>query len=131
MPQNPSKHVRVLAVDDSPAFLSTLCSFFQDDPVFDIVATAYNGRDALSAVERYRPHVVLMDLQMPEMNGLEATTEIRKRFPEIPVIILTGHDLPILREACKESGAYAVLTKAQLGREVYALLIASSRGCED
>ena len=67
---------------------------------------------------------------MPEMNGLEATTELRKRFPEIPVIILTAHDLPVLHEACKESGAYAVLTKAQLGREVYGLLIASSRACE-
>ena len=62
MPQVTGKHVRVLAVDDSPAFLNTLCTFLEDDPTFEIVATAQNGEEALSAVERWHPQVVLMDL---------------------------------------------------------------------
>lgn len=122
MPQIAAKHIRVLAVDDSPAFLHTLCCFLEGDPIFEIIATAHSGQEALSAVERWRPHVVLMDLQMPKMNGLEATVELHQHFPELPVIILTAHDLPTLREACRKHGAYAFITKAQLSKELPALL---------
>ena len=122
MPQLEGKHVRVLAVDDSPAFLNTLCTFLEGDPIFEIVATAQNGEEALSAVEQWRPQVVLMDLQMPKMNGLEATVELHQHYPELPVIILTAHDLPILRETCMKHGAYAFLTKGQLSQHLPALL---------
>lgn len=122
MPQIAAKHVRVLAVDDSPTFLHTLCSFLEGDPIFEIVATAQNGREALAAVKRCRPQVVLMDLQMPEMNGLEATVELHHHFPELPVIILTTHDLPTLREACIKHGAYGFVTKARLIQQLPALL---------
>ena len=122
MPQIEPKHGRVLAVDDSPAFLHTLCSFLEGDPVFEIVATAHSGQEAISAVKRSSPHVVLMDLQMPGMNGLEATVELHQHFPELPVIILTAHDLPMLREACREHGAYAFVTKGQLSRHLAPLL---------
>ena len=118
MPQVTGKHVRVLAVDDSPAFLNTLCTFLEDDPTFEIVATAQNGEEALSAVERWHPQVVLMDLQMPKMNGLEATVELHQHYPELTVIILTAHDLPTLRDACIQHGAYGFVTKGQLGRQL-------------
>jgi len=122
MPQIEPKLGRVLAVDDSPAFLHTLCSFLEGDPVFEIVATAHSGQEAIGAVKRSSPHVVLMDLQMPGMNGLEATVELHQHFPELPVIILTAHDLPMLREACREHGAYAFVTKGQLSRHLPPLL---------
>jgi CheY-like chemotaxis protein len=122
MPQIEAKHVRVLAVDDSPAFLHMLCSFLEGDPIFEIVATAQSGQEALGAVKRWSPHVVVMDLQMPGMNGLEATVELHQHFPELPVIILTAHDLPTLREACREHGAYAFVTKGQLSQHLPALL---------
>ena len=123
MPQTAAKNVRVLAVDDSPAFLQTLCSFLEGDPMVQVVATAHSGREALSAAALWRPHVVLMDLQMPEMNGLEATTKLHEHFPELPVIILTAHDLPTLRDACKKHGVYAFVTKAQLSQRLPSLLI--------
>ena len=122
MPQITVKHVRVLAVDDSPAFLNTLCSFLAGDPIFEIVATAQNGEEALSAVERCRPQLVLMDLQMPKMNGLEATMELHQHHPELPVIILTAHELPTLREACIKHGAYGFVTKAKLSQQLPGLL---------
>jgi len=122
MPQITAKHVRVLAVDDSPAFLSTLCSFLAGDPIFEIVATARNGEEALSAVEQWHPQIVLMDLQMPRMNGLEATVELHQHHPELPVIILTAHDLPTLREACIKHGAYGFVTKAKLSQQLPGLL---------
>jgi len=126
MPQIIGKHVRVLAVDDSPAFLNTLCTFLEGDPVFEIVATAQNGEEALSAVERWRPQVVLMDLQMPKMNGLEATVELHQHYPELTVIILTAHELPTLREACIKHGAYGFVTKARLGQQLPGLLAKAS-----
>ena len=126
MPQIDAKHVRVLAVDDSPAFLHTLCSLLEGDPIFEIVATAQSGREALSAVKQCCPQVVLMDLQMPEMNGLEATVELHNFFPELPVIILTAHDLPTLREACIKHGAYGFVTKARLSQQLPALLARAS-----
>jgi CheY-like chemotaxis protein len=129
MPRIAAKHVRVLAVDDSPAFLHTLCSFLEGDPIFEIVATAQSGREALSAVKRCCPQVVLMDLQMPEMNGLEATVELHHYFPELPVIILTAHDLPTLPDACREHGAYAFLAKGQLSQHLPALLAKAFLSC--
>lgn len=123
MPQIEAKHIRVLAVDDSPAFLHTLCSFLEEYPIFEIVATAQSGQGALGAAKRSCPHVVLMDLQMPGMNGLEATVELHQHFPDLPVIILTAHDLPTLREACRKHGAYAFLTKNQLSQHLPALLL--------
>ncbi|HEY2235493.1 MAG TPA: response regulator [Candidatus Angelobacter sp.] len=131
MPQIEAQHVRVLAVDDSPTFLHTLCSFFEGDPLFEIVATAQSGREALSALKRCCPQVVLMDLQMPEMNGLEATIEIHQYFPGLPVIILTAHDLPTLHDACREHGAYAFLAKGQLSQRLPALLAKFSPRCLD
>jgi two-component system response regulator DegU len=122
MPQITAKHVLVLAVDDSPAFLDTLCCFLKGDPTFEIVATAQNGEEALSAVERWHPQVVLMDLQMPRMNGLEATAELHQHYPELPVIILTAHELPTLREACIKHGAYGFVTKAKLSQQLPGLL---------
>jgi len=122
VPQIEPKHGRVLAVDDSPAFLHTLCTFLEADPVFEIVPTAQSGQEALGAVTRSSPDVVLMDLQMPGMNGLEATVELHQHFPELPIIILTAHDLPMLREACMEHGAYAFVTKGQLSQHLPALL---------
>jgi CheY-like chemotaxis protein len=122
MPQIEAKRVRVLAVDDSPAFLHTLCCFLEDDPIFEIVATAQSGQEALGAAKSSCPHVVVMDLQMPGMNGLEATVQLHQHYPELPVIILTAHDLPTLREACRKHGAYAFLTKGQLSQHLPALL---------
>lgn len=129
MPPKKAKHVPVLAVDDSPAFLRTLCMFLEGDPIFKIVATARSGRDAISAVELCHPKLVLMDLQMPEMNGLEATAKLHQHFPDLPVIILTSHDFPIAREACIKHGAYGFVLKGQIGDQLPALLVKATRHC--
>ena len=84
---------RVLAIDDSPEFLSSLQSFFESTPDFDLVGTARSGPEALVLAQELRPDLVLMDLQMAGMNGLEATSKIRRRFPEITVVIVTVHEM--------------------------------------
>ena len=117
-----TRRARVLAVDNSPAFLCTLSSFFENDPNIDLVATATSGQEALAAVAELRPDLVLMDLQMPGMNGLQATEELSRRFPDIPVVVLTAYDMPRLQQVCKESGAREVATKGRLSQELPAVL---------
>src|SRR5689334_25418075 len=85
------RHSRVLAIDDSPEFLSSLQSFFETTPDFCLVGAARSGSEALALAQELRPDLVLMDLQMAGMNGLEATSKIRHRFPEITVVIVTAH----------------------------------------
>jgi CheY-like chemotaxis protein len=117
-----ARQIRVLVVDDSSAFLSTLCSLLQDDPNIELVAGARSGLEALAAVEELHPDLVFMDLQLPELNGLEVTAKLRGRFPNVPVVMMTAHDIPGLREICKHWGAYAFATKGRLLQELSAIL---------
>ncbi|HET9839570.1 MAG TPA: response regulator [Candidatus Angelobacter sp.] len=118
MPPSAVRYARVLAIDDSPEFLSILNVFFDANPDLKLVGTAQNGREALRLVEELHPDLVLMDLQMAEMNGLEATSEIRSRFPEIEVVIVTAHDIPGLRQVCCDNGASDFIAKPRLHREL-------------
>jgi CheY-like chemotaxis protein len=122
MLQSAAKYLRILVVDDSPAFVRTLCAFFENDPKVEIVGTASSGHQALVTVGELQPDLVLMDLQMPGMNGLEATKVLSRRFPAIPVVMVTAHDMPGLRQVCKDGGAYDFATKDRLSVELPAIL---------
>jgi CheY-like chemotaxis protein len=122
MLQCAAKYLRILVVDDSPAFVRTLCAFFENDPNVEIVGTASSGHQALVAVGELHPHVVLMDLQMPGMSGLETTKVLSRLFPTIPVVMVTAHDMPGLRQVCKDSGAYDFATKDRFSTELPAIL---------
>jgi CheY-like chemotaxis protein len=122
MLQIAARQIRVLVVDDCAAFLSTLCSLLQDDPHVAVVAGASNGLEALAAVEELQPDLVFMDIQLPELNGLEATAKLRCRFPNLPVVMMTAHELPGLREVCKDWGAQAFTTKGRLLQDLSAIL---------
>jgi DNA-binding NarL/FixJ family response regulator len=116
------KYLRILVVDDSPAFVRTLCAFFENYPNVEIVGTASSAHQALVTVGKLQPDLVLMDLQMPGMNGLEATKVLSRRFPAIPVVMLTSHDMAGLRQDCKDSGAYEFAAKERLSIELPAIL---------
>ena len=112
------KPARVLAIDDSPEFLSSLQSFFETTPDFCLVGTAQSGCEGLELAQKLHPDLVLMDLQMAGMNGLEATAEIRRRFPEMAIVIITAHEMPGLRQICHRNGACAVVRKSRLHQEL-------------
>lgn len=118
MLQTAARHVKVLAVDDSPAFLRTLILFLQTDPSVGAVTTATSGEEALAVVQVSHPDVVLMDLQMARKNGLEAAAELRARYPDIPVVILTAHQMRGLRDLCRRNGALEMIPKSELAREL-------------
>lgn len=118
MSQSALRCVRVVAIDDSPEFLSSLQSFFETTPDFQLVATAQDGQGALALAEQFHPDLALIDLQMAGMSGLEATQEIRRRFPEIVVVIITGHELPGLRQICHNHGACDLVKKSRLYQDL-------------
>jgi DNA-binding NarL/FixJ family response regulator len=85
-------HIRVLIVDDDPLVRTALSHFVSRDPDIDVIGEAETGREAVTFVEKDRPDVIMMDVQMPEMNGIEATTAIAQRWPDIRILAVTTLD---------------------------------------
>ena len=110
--------IRILAVDDHSIFRQGIVWLLDDQADMQLVAEASNGREAIQQFRAHRPDVTLMDLQMPEMNGLDAVIAIRGEFPEAKIIVLTTYtgDVQVLRAL--KAGARAYLLKNLLHREL-------------
>jgi DNA-binding NtrC family response regulator len=103
----------ILVVDDEPAVREVLVTFFQHDyvPRGYAVETAANGHDALAAVRRRRPALVLLDIEMPQMGGVEALRGIHAIDRRIPVIIVTGNTSTRIAGEVIKDGAFSYLPK--------------------
>jgi DNA-binding NarL/FixJ family response regulator len=110
--------IRILAVDDHSIFRQGIVGLLADQADMLLAAEASNGREAIQQFRAHRPDVTLMDLQMPEMNGLDAVIAIRGEFPEAKIIVLTTYtgDVQVLRAL--KAGARAYLLKNLLHREL-------------
>ena len=113
-----SKKIRILAVDDHPVLRQGIAALIADESDMTLVAQAANGREAIQHFRTHRPDVTLMDLQMPEMNGLDAMIAIRGEFPDARIIVLTTYtgDAQALRAV--KAGARAYLLKNSLHKEL-------------
>jgi DNA-binding NarL/FixJ family response regulator len=113
-----SNSIRILAVDDHPLFRSGIAALLATQPDMSLVAEASNGREAIQQFRAHHPDITLMDLQMPEMNGLDAILAIRGEFPEARIIVLTTYtgDVQVLR--AMQVGARAYLLKNLLDKEL-------------
>jgi NarL family two-component system response regulator LiaR len=103
--------IRVAIVDDHDKVLDGMGVLFDLFDDLELVGTAMNGNKAIQLCLRIKPDVVLMDLVMPEMDGLEATDIIRKRFPNVEVVGMTFFNENDLMEKELRAGAYACLSK--------------------
>ena len=104
-------HVRVLVVDDHPAFRKALTSALRLVDNVEVAGEAGGGVAACDQAEALRPDVVLMDLSMPDLSGIDAMKKIHETRPDLPVVILTAHaDAGVEREAL-EAGARGFLAK--------------------
>ena len=110
--------IRILAVDDHPLLREGVASLVAGQVDMTLLAEAANGREAVEQYRALRPDVTLMDLQMPEMNGVEAMLAIRQEFPLARFIVLTTYvgDTQVMRAL--EAGARAYLLKSALRKEL-------------
>jgi DNA-binding NarL/FixJ family response regulator len=110
--------IRVLAVDDHPLLRGGIAGLIADQTDMRLIAQASNGREGIQCFRTHRPDVTLMDLQMPDMNGLDAIIAIRGEFPEARIIVLTTYtgDVQVLRAL--KAGARAYLLKNSLHKEL-------------
>ncbi|MGB9435902.1 MAG: response regulator transcription factor [Candidatus Acidiferrum sp.] len=113
-----TSQIRILAVDDHPIVRQGIAGLVGIQPDMVLVGEASNGREAIQQFRMHHPDVTLMDLQMPEMNGLDALIAIRTEFPDARVIVLTTYvgDTQILRAL--KAGAQAYLLKNTLHEEL-------------
>jgi len=110
--------IRILVVDDHPVVRQGIAVLIGSQSDMALVAEASNGREAIQQFRKHRPDITLMDLQMPEMNGLDALATIRGEFPDAKVIVLTTYtgDVQILRAL--KSGAQGYLLKNTFHKEL-------------
>src|SRR5712672_3782633 len=110
--------IRILSVDDHPLIRQGVAGLVATQADMNRIAEAVNGREAIQQFHRHRPDITLMDLQMPEMNGLDAIIAIRGEFPEARIIVLTTYkgDVQVLRAL--KAGARAYLLKSLLRKEL-------------
>ena len=113
-----SKKIRILAVDDHPILRQGIVGLIADESDMTLVAEAANGREAIQQFRTHRPDITLMDLQMPEMNGLDAMIAIRGEFPEARIIVLTTYAGDVQATRALQAGARAYLLKNTLHKEL-------------
>ncbi|MEW5871867.1 MAG: response regulator transcription factor [Chloroflexota bacterium] len=113
-----SASIRVMVVDDHAILRDGICSLLEQQPDICVVGEAENGRLALELVAILKPDVVLMDIAMPEMNGMEATQHITREFPQVRVLILTQHDNREYIDPLLRAGASGYVLKRSGGREL-------------
>ena len=110
--------IRVLSVDDHPMLRDGISGLVASQPDMELVAEASNGREAVEKFRMHHPDVTLMDLQMPELGGIDAISAIRGEFPEARIIVLTTYAGDVQVKRAIQAGARAYLLKGLLRKEL-------------
>jgi DNA-binding NarL/FixJ family response regulator len=122
---NPSQpRIKVLLAEDHMIVRQGLCTLLKADGHFEIVGEARNGREAVELARTLRPDVILMDIAMPALNGMEATRQILAADPAARILILSAHSDDVYVERMQQAGAIGFLEK-QTSAEVLAKAICS------
>ncbi len=117
----------VLVVDDNAVIRQAVCELFTREGDFEVCGEAENGRDAVEKALQLNPALIVTDLSMPLMNGLEETRILKKLMPGIPIIIYTAHNDPFVDKEALAEGAAAVVSKS----DSIAVLIGKARALLD
>ncbi|HAX69159.1 MAG TPA: response regulator transcription factor [Anaerolineales bacterium] len=120
--------IKVLICDDQQLVCEGLATILRASPKIEVVGAAHNGDDALALVEEQQPHIVLMDLKMPGMSGVEATLEIRSRFPSVRVLVLTTYALDEWVADAIRAGASGYLLKDISGETLIESVLGTAQG---
>jgi len=118
---------RILVADDHEVVRRGLCALLRDQPDWEVCGEATNGREAVEQAMKLRPEVVILDIGMPNLNGLEATRQILKENSRIKVLILTLHDSDQVVQEVLNAGARGFLLKSDAARDLVAAVEALRR----
>jgi len=118
--------LRILVADDHDIIRRGLKQLLTAKPGWEVVAEAKNGREAVTLAEQFKPEVVVMDISMPELNGLEASRRIKKALPKTEIVILTLHFSDQLVHDIVEAGARAYIMKSDADRDLISAVEALS-----
>ena len=110
--------IKVLAVDDHPLMRSGIAAILQSEPDMTLVAEAGNGREAVEQFRAHRPDITLMDVQMPEMNGIQAITAIREEYPGARIVVLTTYSGDVQALRAIKAGAAGYMLKSMVRKEL-------------
>jgi DNA-binding NarL/FixJ family response regulator len=121
-----STPVRVVIVDDHRLFVDALALLLGHDDRLTVIGTAGDGRTAIELAVSEHAEVAVIDVRMPEIDGLETARRLRKRSPETRVILVTGLDEPQLAEQAREAGAVALLIKGALHDQLKEAILAAA-----
>jgi two-component system response regulator NreC len=122
--------VRVLVVDDHPAFRRALTSALNMVDGFEVAGEAGGGVAACEDADRLEPDVILMDLSMPDLSGIDAMKVIHQTKPDLPVVILTAHADPGVEREAREAGASGFLAKG-IGLDDLVIVLHEAAETED
>jgi DNA-binding NarL/FixJ family response regulator len=118
----------VVIADDHRLFVEALEAILGGDARVEVVGTAADGRAAVDSVKQHAPDVVLLDISMPVMDGLEAAEELRDAAPETAVLMLTGSNAPQDVDRARRAGAHGYVTKDSIAARLVDAIVGAATG---
>jgi CheY-like chemotaxis protein len=109
---------RILVAEDDESSLETIAVLLEQDGRYAIAGRAPNGLEAVNLAKRVKPDAVVMDIEMPVLDGVEATRQIRERWPYLPIVAISGHDYEERVLEIRNAGAHDYVRKARLASEL-------------
>src|ERR1700689_2057531 len=113
-----SEPIRILCVDDHPLLRAGVVALIETQPDMTMVGEAASGREAIEMYRAKRPNITLMDLQMPDMSGIDAIIAIRGEFPDARIIVLTTYEGDVLAHRALKAGARAYILKGMVRKDL-------------
>jgi DNA-binding NarL/FixJ family response regulator len=127
-PEGAEGAFRLLLTDDDPHFLAILVVYLGQDPRFEIVGCANDGREAVELVRALRPDVVLMDIDMPVMDGVEASRRIREEQPALPIVLVSASQFVDRVARARAAGATGYVQKGGIDTDLLEAVLAAAEG---
>jgi two-component system response regulator NreC len=112
------KNIRILIADDHDIVRAGVRLLIEKQPGWEVCGEAANGREAVELAEKFQPHVAVLDITMPELNGLEAARQIKRRSPKVELVMLTAHDNENLVHQVFEAGARSYVLKTEAAKHL-------------
>jgi DNA-binding NarL/FixJ family response regulator len=115
---------RILIAEDDEPFLETIALLLEEDDRFVVAGRAHNGREAVALAEDVAPDAVILDIEMPVLDGVEAARRLRAAAPELPIVAVSGHDYEERVLEIRQAGADDYVRKARMEEELPRVLAA-------